>query len=93
MNPEQDTTVYTSDPEDHRDTDYEGVEDDAAPPQMEVPIGIVLARILIVTSMSFSAAVAIFCIVGALWLVAGVAALMTAFFLLLMFGVERFADH
>jgi hypothetical protein len=59
----------------------------------EIPIGIVLARILVVTAMSFSAAVAIFCLVGALWEIAALAAVMTVVFLFLMFGVERLAEH
>jgi hypothetical protein len=59
----------------------------------DIPIGIVLARILIVSAMSFSAALAIFCIVGAIWWVAGLAALSTVFFLLLMFAVERLAER
>jgi len=59
----------------------------------EIPIGIVLARILIVSAMSFSAALAIFCVVGAIWLIAGLAALSTLFFLALMFAVERIAER
>jgi hypothetical protein len=59
----------------------------------EIPIGIVLARILIVSAMSFSAALAIFCVVGAIWLIAGLAALSTLFFLFLMFAVERVAER
>jgi hypothetical protein len=43
--------------------------------------------------MSFSAAVTIFCIVGALWVIAALAAAMTIVFLFLMFGVERLAEH
>jgi hypothetical protein len=60
---------------------------------MEVPIGIVLARMLVVTGMSFSAAVAIFCAVGAIWEVAGLAVVATLFFVFLMFGIERFAER
>jgi hypothetical protein len=59
----------------------------------EIPIGIVLARILIVTGLGFSAALAIFCIVGAIWIVAGIATLSTLFFLFLMFAIERIAEH
>jgi len=59
----------------------------------EIPIGIVLARILIVSAMSFSAALAIFCVVGAIWPIAGLAALSTLFFLALMFAVERVAER
>jgi predicted anti-sigma-YlaC factor YlaD len=59
----------------------------------EIPIGIVLARILIVSAMSFSAALAIFCVVGAIWPIAGLAAIATLFFLALMFAVERVAER
>lgn len=58
----------------------------------QVPIGIVFARIVIVTAMSVSAALAIFLAVGGLWkpALAGVAG--TVVFLFLMFFVERFAE-
>lgn len=58
----------------------------------QVPIGIVFARIVVVTAMSVCAALAIFLAVGALWLpaLAGVAG--TIVFLFLMFFVERFAE-
>ena len=67
--------------------------DDEAVLTPEIPIGIVLARILIVSAMSFSAALAIFCVVGAIWPIAGLAALATLFFLALMFAVERVAER
>jgi hypothetical protein len=77
-----------------KETEQTGPEwEDEAAPAMEVPLGIVLARILIVTAMSFSAAVAIFCAVGAIWALAGVAVVSTIFFLLLMFAVERLAER
>lgn len=59
----------------------------------EIPVGIVLARILIVSAMSFSAALAIFCVVGAIWIIAGLAVLSTLFFLFLMFAIERLAER
>jgi len=68
-------------------------DDDEAVLTPEIPIGIVLARILIVSAMSFSAALAIFCLVGAIWLIAGLASLSTLFFLALMFAVERVAER
>lgn len=68
-------------------------EDDEVIRAPEIPIGIVLARIIIVSAMSFSAALAIFCIVGAIWTIAGLAILSTLFFLFLMFAVERLAER
>jgi hypothetical protein len=58
----------------------------------QVPMGIVFARIVIVTAMSFSAALAIFLAVGALWLIALVCVGATLLFMFLMFFVERFAE-
>ncbi len=60
-------------------------------PQM--PLGIVVARILIVSGMSFAAAIAIFLLVGGLWQIALAALAATAFFLVLMFAVERAAER
>ena len=54
-----------------------------------MPIGIVIARITIVSAMSFAGALAIFFLVGGLWLYALVAVAATLVFLLLMFAVER----
>ncbi len=72
---------------------HDAGDDDESVLTSEIPIGIVLARILIVSAMSFSAALAIFCAVGAIWLIAGLAALSTLFFLFLMFAVERVAER
>jgi hypothetical protein len=58
----------------------------------QVPLGIVFARIAIVTSMSFSAALAIFLGVGGFWLEALACIGITVVFLFLMFFVERFAE-
>jgi hypothetical protein len=77
----------------HIELPPEDDDDDEVVRAPEIPIGIVLARILIVSAMSFSAAVAIFCIVGAIWVVAAFAALSTVFFLFLMFAVERLAER
>ena len=71
----------------------EDADGDEVTSQPEIPLGIVLARILVVSAMSFAAALAIFCLVGGIWIVAGLAAIATVFFLLLMFGVERLAEH
>ena len=75
------------------DASFETEEESDLRAAPEIPLGIILARILVVSAMSFSAAVAIFCAVGAIWLVAGVGVLLTIFFMLLMFGVERLAER
>jgi uncharacterized RDD family membrane protein YckC len=57
-----------------------------------MPLGIVIARILIVSGIGFSAAFAIFFLVGALWLLALVSIVATVVFLILMFAIERSAE-
>lgn len=58
----------------------------------QVPIGIIFARIIIVSAMSFSAAGAIFCLIGAIWVPALICAGLTVVFLFLMFFIERGAE-
>jgi hypothetical protein len=65
-------------------------EETQAVPQM--PLGIVIARITVVSGMSFAAAAAIFFLVGGLWLPALVGVGATVFFLALMFFIERSAE-
>jgi hypothetical protein len=69
------------------------VDEEDVTTQPEIPLGIVLARILVVSAMSFAAALAIFCLVGGIWIIAGLATVASVFFLLLMFGIERLAEH
>ena len=57
----------------------------------QVPLGIVFARIIVVTSMSFAAAMAIFLLVGGFWLTALGCLAVTVVFVFLMFFIERFA--
>ncbi len=67
--------------------------DDEAPgPNREMLLRIVISRILVVSGMSFAAALAIFFLVGALWLPALAATGATAVFLVLMFAIERGAE-
>ncbi len=62
------------------------------PPSRPVPAYLVIARIVIISSMSFAAAAGIFLILGGPWQ-AGLAALGLALvFLALMFLVERSAE-
>lgn len=56
-------------------------------------MGIVLARILIVSGMGFAGALMVFFLVGGFWLVAAASAGATGLFLIMMFAVERFAAH
>jgi hypothetical protein len=75
--------------------------EDVAPPGDEsyvpllrqVPLAIIFARIIIVTAMSFSAALAIFLFVGGIWLPGLACVGLTLVFLFLMFFVERFAEQ
>jgi len=62
-------------------------------PALEMPLGIVVARIVVVSGMSFSAAFAIFFLVGGFWEVAGAAAGATVACLFLMFAIERAAER
>jgi hypothetical protein len=67
-------------------------EDDPPTPENEMPLRIVVSRITVVSGMSFAAALAIFFLVGALWLPALVASAVTTVFLILMFAIERTAE-
>ena len=58
-----------------------------------MPLGIVIARIIIVSGMSFAAALAIFFLVGGIWLIGLGAIAVTLVFLVLMFAIERVAKH
>jgi hypothetical protein len=70
-------------------TPAEGEADGAA---RQMPLGIVIARIIIVSGMAFAAAFAIFFLVGALWVLALISIAVTAVFLVLMFAIERGAE-
>jgi len=58
----------------------------------QVPLGLIFARIVVVSGMSFAAAGAIFCLIGAIWVPALVCAGVTVLFLFLMFFIERGAE-
>ena len=65
--------------------------EESPPPDPEISLFLVVARILIVTGMSLFAAIAVFLLVGGIWEL-GLAALgISAVFLALMFLVERAA--
>jgi hypothetical protein len=55
----------------------------------QVPLGIVFARIVVVSGMGITAALAIFFLIGAIWLPALVSLAVTVAFLFLMFFIER----
>ena len=57
----------------------------------QVPLGIVFLRIVIVTSMSFSAAAGIFLLVAGAWQATLACLAVTLVFMFLMFFVESFA--
>ena len=59
----------------------------------QMPLGIVIARILVVSGMAFAAAFAIFFLVGGLWLLGLVSIVATVVFLALMFAIERGAER
>lgn len=71
-------------------SEEEGAEPGAT--EVEIPLGIVLARILVVSGIGVSAALAIFFLVGAIWIPAVFALVATIVFLGLMFGVEKLAE-
>jgi hypothetical protein len=71
----------------------EDQDDGEAAPALEMPLGIVVARIVVVSGMSFAAAFAIFFLVGGFFAIAGAAALATVVFLFLMFAIERSAER
>ena len=66
-------------------------EDDALGALPMIPIGLVVARILIVSGLGFSAAFAIFFMVGGLWLMTLISVALTVVFVMLMFAIERLA--
>jgi hypothetical protein len=66
--------------------------DEKPPPSRPVPVYVVVARILIVSGMSFAAAAAIFFFLGGVWQVGLPALGLALVFLVLMFVVERSAE-
>ncbi len=74
--------------------DDDGVDDEALSVALlrQVPIGIIFARIIVVSAMSFAAAGAIFFLIGAIWVPALACAGVTVLFLFLMFFIERGAE-
>lgn len=69
----------------------ENNEDEALGALPMIPIGLVVARIIVVSGLGFAAAFAIFFLVGGLWVLAAVSAGLTLLFLFLMFAIERLA--
>ena len=66
--------------------------DEEPAPVRQMPLGIVIARILVVSGMAFAAAFAIFFLVGGLWLLGLISIAATLVFLVLMFAIERGAE-
>lgn len=65
--------------------------EESPPPSPKIPLFLVVARILIVSGMSLSGAVAIFFLLGGIWQVGLPALGLALVFLVLMFLVERAA--
>ena len=74
------------------DAPISDVEEEAPTQERQMPLRIVISRITVVSGMSFAAALAIFFLVGALWLPALAASGTTIVFLALMFAIERTAE-
>jgi len=66
--------------------------DEDEPPERQMPLGIVIARITVVSCLSFAGALAIFFLVGGLWELALASLAATVVFLVLMFVIERWAE-
>jgi hypothetical protein len=75
------------------EAEYGDADEGDTPSQLEMPLGIVVARIVVVSGMSFAAAFAIFFLVGGFFAIAGAAAAATLLFLVLMFVIERSAER
>lgn len=67
-------------------------EDEVSQAERQMPLGIVIARITVVSCMSFAGALAIFMLVGGLWELALASLAATVVFLMLMFVIERWAE-
>ena len=80
--------------ETHEEAQDEDDDDDALNVTLlrQVPLGIIFARIIVVSAMSFSAAGAIFFVIGAIWVPALACGGVTVLFLFLMFFIERGAE-
>lgn len=74
-------------PEDPADPEVAAVSGD-----IEIPLGIVISRILIVSCMSVAAALGIFFLIGGIWLWGAVGMAVTVVFLVLMFAIERLVE-
>jgi hypothetical protein len=74
------------------DTTSAGLPDEEPAAVRQMPLGIVIARILVVSGIGFAAAFAIFFLVGGIWLLALVSIVATVIFLVLMFAIERGAE-
>lgn len=70
----------------------EGAEEEAAQAAPSVPLAMVVGRIVVVSGMGFAAALAVFFLVGGLWLPGAASAVATVVFLALMFLIERGAE-
>lgn len=65
--------------------------EETPPPSGRVPLGIVVARILVISGLGFSAALGLFLLIGGIWQVGLAAFAVTAVLLAAMFLIERWA--
>ena len=80
------------DPEDAGSYDDDLEEEGALILVRQVPLGVVFARIVVVSGMGITGALAIFFLIGAIWWPALVCLGLTMIFLFLMFFIERGAE-
>jgi len=80
------------DPEDAGAYDDDLEEEGALILVRQVPLGVVFARIVVVSGMGITGALAIFFLIGAIWWPALVSLGLTMVFLFLMFFIERGAE-
>jgi len=89
--PVMDYTDRRDDPDD--DSPFDDLEEESQVMLVrQVPLGIVFARIIVVSGMGFSGALAIFFLIGAIWLPMAISLAVTVGFLFLMFFIERGAE-
>lgn len=81
---------YGSSPDDLDEDDDEAIN---IALMRQVPLGIIFARIIVVSAMSFAAAGSIFFLIGGIWVPALACAGVTVLFLFLMFFIERGAER
>ena len=65
------------------------MQEEPTPPTKPIPVGIVVARILVISGIGFSAALGTFFVIAEVWQIGLPALAATLVFLILMFAIER----